>query len=199
MFIRLLALVLASQIVACSSPRDANEKNYIKAIEGYFSQRDDFPHCFFRYSFPIAGAGMQWRMRGLEKPLNLLTDLGLVHHESKEVGQRLATRKPVIQHQYTLTDEGKKYYIEDRGLCIGKPRLLGLQDVSKPYEERGKTMVRGEYLWTIDLPDWAMEKRFYDASSFSGELYYFKYEKLINNEPLTDYFTLGLGDDGWGL
>lgn len=201
-----ITCALCLTLPGCSDPKSANESNYRSAIEGYFEQRDDFPHCVFRYNLPLEGNERQIAMWGIKSQLDILTKLGLLEHQSTdlaakaaEFGRQLRYGDPKTMNHYQLTSSGQKYYIPERGICIGKAKLLELQEISKPYEERGRTQVRGEYLWTIELPDWAMQPEFHQADAFSGELYYFKYDQLLNNQPITDFFTLTLKDDGWGF
>lgn len=201
-----LALGAGIFLAACSSPKDANEDNYMAAIQEYFDGRDDFPHCVFRYNFPLEGNEQQLRINGLQKPLDILTELGLLNHKSEDLaakaakfGRKLGYGAAKTMNSYTLTEAGEQYYIPERGICIGRAKLLSLSEVSKPYEERGRTLVRGQYLWTIELPNWAMESKFYDSGAFSTDLYYLKYEKLLKEEPFSDFFTLTLKDEGWGF
>ncbi len=194
----LLTLVASTQLVlsGCADPTSASESNYRAAIEQYFSEREDFPHCFFSYEFPIQFANEHsLKFSGHQNRLKLLTDIGLISHEEKTVGERIG--RPIKAHVFNLTEMGKEYYHIPGGLCMGKAKLVDLQNISEPYEERGRTYVNGEYTWTIELPDWALEPRFYESKEFSTDLIYLRIEKLAAGELRDDYFTLMLGEQGW--
>lgn len=196
----LIAALLGSHIVVsgCSDPTSASTSNYRAVIEQHFEQREDFPHCFFNYSFPAEFVGeRQLAFSGVQNKLKLLHEIGLLDYRTKTIGEEYGNPKNI--HGFNVSEEGQQYFSEENGFCIGKPKLLDLQDVSKPYEERGKTYVRGTYTWTVELPDWAMEPRFYDSEEFSSRLIYIRFEKIAAGEPQDDYFTLTLNDDGWGI
>lgn len=179
---------------ACSDSQSPSISNYESVIKKSMEKEDDFPHCFFRYNFPIKQNGMQLKMSGLKSQLMLLSELGLVEHHMSGKQDKWNLRKSI--HDFKLTDKGNQYYIQDRGICIGKAVFVKVRDVSEPYEERGRTYVRGFYEWTVELPEWAMEPKFYDSEVFSG-MYYFKFKKLLKNENRETHFVLTLKDHGW--
>lgn len=195
-----LAIALCSSVSAlsaCSDPTSASESNYKLAIQKYFDSRDDFPHCFFNYTFPAEFKGKQLKFSGVESKLRLLHELGLLEYRSKTLGEDYGN--PVTYYGFNISEQGKAFFNEEQGFCIGKPKLLELKDISEPYEERGKTYVRGTYTWTVELPKWAMNEKFYKSKEFSTKLWYIKYNKLEKDEVREEYFTLTKNDDGWGF
>lgn len=195
----LLAILTGSlALSACSDPTSASESNYREAIQGYFDKRDDFPYCFFNYDFPAEFKGERQLARsGVKAELELLHTLGLLEFKTMTLGEQFGN--PTTYYGYNPSEEGNEYFSKENGFCIGEPKLLDLKDVSEPYEERGKTYVRGKYTWTIDLPDWAKQPEFYESKAFSKQLWFFKFEKIVNDEAREEYFTLVRNDDGWGL
>lgn len=182
-------------LFSCSDSRSPTISNYEAVIKKSVDEEDNFPHCFFRYNFPIAQNGLQLKMSGLKKKLILLSELGLVDYKANSTEDKYNLAKSL--HEFTLTTKGKKFYIKDRGICIGKAEFVKIKDVSEPYKERGKTYVRGTYEWTIDLPEWAMEPEFHSSKLFPVELYYFKFKKLLKDENRETHFILTLKDHGW--
>lgn len=200
MKIKLTSVLLAcssSLLLACSDQTAPSEKNYRAPIENYFATRDDFPHCFFNYQFPAEFNEQQLKFSGVANKLKLLHELGLLEFRSKTVGEQFG--KPKKYYGYNVSEQGRAYYSDEKGFCIGKAKLLDLKDVSKPYEERGKTYVRGTYTWTVELPDWALQSKFYQSKEFSSKLWYIKYKKILSDEHREDFFTLSLNEDGWGF
>lgn len=193
---RMIASVLISAlaIIGCSDPSSPSTANFEKVIQTHFEQNENFPHCFFRYNFPIQVSEIQLKMMGYKKELEFLKNTGIVDVKTREVTQGRRTHK---EFTFSVSNQGRDLYIQDRGLCMGKPKLTGLKDVSEPYQERGKTYVRGTYTWTIELPEWAMKPSFYDSGLFTPDIYYFKFNKLSKDEDREDYFVLTLNDKGW--
>lgn len=191
----LLALSASLSLSACSDPTSATESSYRIPIESYFESRDDYPHCFFNYSFPAEFDERQLKFSGVASKLQLLHEIGLLEYKSKTVGEDYG--HPRTYYGYNVSTLGESYFNKEKGFCIGKPKLVDIKDVSKPYEERGKTYVRGSYTWTIELPDWALEPKFYQSKEFSSDLWYIKYKKIVKGEHREDYFTLTLKDHGW--
>lgn len=183
-------------ISGCSDPSSPTKTNYQIAIKKHFETREDFPHCFFRYNFPIQVNSFQLKMQGISRELEFLAKEGLVTKSTQSSSARKQTREKFL---FELTDKGLKHFIPERGLCMGEPELTGIKDVSEPYEERGKTYVRGTYTWTVRLPGWAMKPEFLKSELFGADLYYFKLEKLEKGEDREDYFVLTLNDQGWQL
>lgn len=192
----LLLTISLGLATACSGPTAPTKSNYAKVIEAHLENHEYFPHCFFRYNLPIVQQEMQLKMGGLQKELAYLTKVGLLDESIKENTVRGRTTKI---YEYTVSEEGADYYIEDRGMCMGEPKFTGIADVSDPYEERGKTYVRGTYTWTIDMPEWSYDPEFYDSGIFGADVYYFKMKKIVAGEDREEYFVLTLNDDGWEL
>lgn len=187
--------MLVSGLFACSEPTSPTIGNYTQAIKSGIAAGDDFPSCIFNYNLPTQLNNTQLNRYEYGAQLKLLSQLGVVTHKVEEPKTR--QEKANGLHTFNLTELGKKYYIPDRGICIGKTKFIDVSDVSEPYQERGKTYVRGTYLWTIELPAWAKKEAFYQSDEFSTELIFFKYKKLMNDIPFEEYFVLSLGEEGW--
>lgn len=188
----------ATLLTGCGSdPSDPSKANLMAAIEAGYAENDNFPHCFFRYNLPIEGNGMQLLMSGPKAKLDALAELGLVTHEVEGPNTEFTQRQ--TQHRYALTEEGARYYEQDKGICIGKPRLLDISELSEPFEENGRTYITGTYHWTLDVPEWAKSPDFYDNDKLGPDRYYLKIDELIEEGQFDDYFRLTLGEEGWSL
>ena len=165
------------------------------ALEADFPESENFPHCIFRYNLPIEGNGQQLLMSGPKGKLDALVELGLVQHDVEGPNTQYTQRQ--TQHRYSLSSEGEKHYIPDRGICIGEAKLLDVVDISETFEEQGRTYVTGTYLWTVELPDWAKTPAFYDNDKLGPDRYYLKVEKLLEDGQFDDYFRMELTEDGW--
>ncbi|EJT83043.1 hypothetical protein PPS11_40880 [Pseudomonas putida S11] len=61
-----------------------------------------------------------------------------------------------IYYAYDLTDEGRKYYKADNGLCFGKAQVTAIEQFSEPSEVTGQKMSNVTYAYKITgLPAWA--------------------------------------------
>lgn len=135
MMMRIIIVALFAMFVgACSSPKDANEKNFSKAVQDYLTFRSGkfckgeywYPHTALVYPAPPK----------YEK-------LGLI----KKVGRL-----------YDLTDKGRKFYKEGKGLCFGVPVLVRIENFSVPQVANGQTISNVNYEYTLsDNPEWDFE------------------------------------------
>ena len=174
---------------ACSSPKDANEENFSKAIQDYLDQHyldlgDDY--CITFRIHPEYTARGDPRAKVFEK-------VGFVKlREIDTSGVGIDT--------YGLTDKGKKVFQEEQGFCLGKKILVRIINFSEPhYGDRTLSSVNYEYKHTV--PDWAVEvlKLGEDEDWTRFQHAYDKLHARVNSptNPIKEKGTLILTNNGW--
>ena len=162
-FFCLSALLLLT--VGCSSPKDANEKNFVRVINEYYQD-----HCldvtFYDAKFPKVV-----KSRYPEKQLQALVAVGLLSSRDT-TAQQMSLRgedSPVAAKIYELTSEGRKFYFQRdggvllgtvRGFCAGTfqvDKLIGFSAPAPAYNGVTISNVTVECS-PLTVHEWALDK-----------------------------------------
>ena len=204
---KLAIAVLMAFLAGCSSPKDANDKNFKAAIQGYLDVA--YPKCYFKQNLPIQldeGDLFMKRKYGNGNLLFALVDGGYISQKGVVKETRYTTGwgnakvKDNLQ-VFDLTEKGKPLYKqnlkvmdegEQNGFCFGKAKIKEIKQFSEPSEMLGAKISQVSYTYSIeDIPDWA---RLPKVQSASNDI-----KKAIESEttPLEGKATLVLTNNGW--
>ncbi|MCF7554045.1 hypothetical protein [Pseudomonas petrae] len=166
--IAILAIAVAF-IAGCSDPKKASEENFEKAAQAYLDTQ--YPKCFVLIAFPVQTEDFD--MSGRSKLLHALAGVGIVKETElsrKEIPKSLFSEARIdISYSYDLTEEGRKYYRDGvqklmngntvGGLCVGKAKIVKIDQFSEPGEMMGQKISRVTYSYQVtDLPNWAHDQ-----------------------------------------
>ena len=99
-----------------------------------------------------------------------------------------------IYYAYDLTDEGRKYYKADNGLCFGKAQVTAIEQFSEPSEVTGQKMSNVTYAYKITgLPAWAGDDGVKASIAELGKAV------ASNDAPLKETRAMVLTSQGWRL
>ncbi|GLO47477.1 hypothetical protein [Pseudomonas putida] len=194
MYRKILPLALLAPLAGCSNSEDTSEASFHKAAQAYLDTQ--YPHCFVISSFPTKT--QDFDLHGTNKALHALAQVGVVSEKEisrTEVPARLwQAARTDIYYAYDLTDEGRKYYKADNGLCFGKAQVTAIEQFSEPSEATGQKMSRVTYAYKITgLPAWAANEEVKASVAELGKA-------VASNEvPLKDTREMVLTSQGWRL
>ena len=201
---KLLILISALFLLACSDPKEANKENFIKAISAWKSIQKA---CFSLPSnFPIeiqkdSGEG---NGRNLTV-LNELASMGFLKKEDAMVQEKKFTftrvPKQVPGYRFTATEQAKDLIVEPekKGLfssteiCYGTYEINDVKLFSEPTEFMGETISRVTYLYSLGYAaEWAVtNKKLLENVSVLAK------DVASMNTPYEGKAVLVLTNEGW--
>ncbi|WP_087501645.1 hypothetical protein [Pseudomonas sp. SID14000] len=194
MYRKIVPLALLATLAGCSNSEDTSEASFHKAAQAYLDTQ--YPHCFVTSSFPTRT--QDFDVHGTNKALHALAQVGVVSEKEisrTEVPARLwSPARTDIYYAYDLTDEGRKYYKPDSGLCFGKAQVTAIEHFSEPSDATGQKVSRVTYAYKITgLPAWAGDD---GVKASIAEL-----DKAVasNDAPLKETREMLLTSQGWLL
>ncbi|KXK69144.1 hypothetical protein BC89_21230, partial [Pseudomonas monteilii] len=181
-------------LAGCSNSEETSEASFQKAAQAYLDTQ--YPHCFVISSFPTKT--QDFDLHGTNKALHALAQVGVVSEKEisrTEVPARLwQAARTDIYYAYDLTDEGRKYYKADNGLCFGKAQVTAIEQFSEPSEVTGQKMSNVTYAYKITgLPAWAGDDGVKASIAELGKAV------ASNDAPLKETRAMVLTSQGWRL
>ncbi len=194
MYRKIVPLALLATLAGCSNSEDISEASFQKAAQAYLDTQ--YPHCFVISSFPTRT--QDFDLHGTNKALHALAQVGVVSEKEisrTEVPARLwQAARTDIYYAYDLTDEGRKYYKADSGLCFGKAQVTAIEQFSEPSEVTGQKMSNVTYAYKITgLPAWAANEQVKASVAELGKAV------ASNDTPLKETRAMVLTSQGWRL
>lgn len=200
---KLVLLTIAVGLLAgCSDPKKASDENFQKAAQAYLDTQ--YPKCFLVTAFPVKT--LDFDVSGQNRVLHALAGVGIVKETElsrKDIPKTIfSPAQTDISYSYDLTDEGHKYYKDDArqlangnklgGICIGKAKVVRIDQFSEPGEMMGQKISRVTYSYQInDLPTWAHDQ---NVQAASNEL-----NAAVASEkaPIKETRAMILTNNGW--
>ncbi|AGA73729.1 hypothetical protein CXG50_25590 [Pseudomonas plecoglossicida] len=194
MYRKIVPLALLATLAGCSNSEETSEASFQKAAQAYLDTQ--YPHCFVISSFPTKT--QDFDLHGTNKALHALAQVGVVSEKEisrTEVPARLwQAARTDIYYAYDLTDEGRKYYKADNGLCFGKAQVTAIEQFSEPSEVTGQKMSNVTYAYKITgLPAWAGDDGVKASIAELGKAV------ASNDAPLKETRAMVLTSQGWRL
>ncbi|MFV7431154.1 MULTISPECIES: hypothetical protein [Pseudomonas] len=194
MYRKIVPLALLATLAGCSNSEETSEASFQKAAQAYLDTQ--YPHCFVISSFPTKT--QDFDLHGTNKALHALAQVGVVSEKEisrTEVPARLwQAARTDIYYAYDLTDEGRKYYKADNGLCFGKAQVTAIEQFSEPSEVTGQKMSNVTYAYKITgLPAWAGDEGVKASIAELGKAV------ASNEAPLKETRAMVLTSQGWRL
>ncbi|AHZ77617.1 MULTISPECIES: hypothetical protein [Pseudomonas] len=194
MYRKIVPLALLATLAGCSNSEETSEASFQKAAQAYLDTQ--YPHCFVVSSFPTRT--QDFDVHGTNKALHALAQVGVVSEKEisrTEVPARLwQAARTDIYYAYDLTDEGRKYYKADNGLCFGKAQVTAIEQFSEPSEVTGQKMSNVTYAYKITgLPAWAGDDGVKASIAELGKAV------ASNDAPLKETRAMVLTSQGWRL
>ncbi|KIC82259.1 hypothetical protein [Pseudomonas sp. C5pp] len=194
MYRKIVPLALLATLAGCSNSDETSEASFQKAAQAYLDTQ--YPHCFVISSFPTRT--QDFDVHGTNKALHALAQVGVVSEKEisrTEVPARLwQAARTDIYYAYDLTDEGRKYYKADNGLCFGKAQVTAIEQFSEPSEVTGQKMSNVTYAYKITgLPAWAGDDGVKASIAELGKAV------ASNDAPLKETRAMVLTSQGWRL
>ncbi|MNP22201.1 hypothetical protein D3C76_1148610 [compost metagenome] len=194
MYRKIVPLVLLATLAGCSNSEDTPEASFHKAAQAYLDTQ--YPHCFVISSFPTKT--LDFDLHGTNKALHALAQVGVVSEKEisrTEVPARLwQAARTDIYYAYDLTDEGRKYYKADSGLCFGKAQVTVIEQFSEPSEVTGQKVSHVTYAYKITgLPAWAGNEGVKASIAELGRAV------ASNDAPLKETRAMVMTSQGWQL
>lgn len=173
----------AVALSGCNDPKDASESNFKTAAQQYLDTT--YPECYFKVNFPVNQTRFVYDKSSgkanSDDALHLLAQKGLL--EEKELSRTHTDKRAFIEEhdaiesEFTLTEEGKKYYKSNvsknmftnkdvGGFCFGKAKVETITNFTEPSDAMGQKISRVNYTYTVtDIPEWAKSDDIIAASS----------------------------------
>jgi len=194
MYRKIVPLALLATLAGCSNSEETSEASFQKAAQAYLDTQ--YPRCFVISSFPTKT--QDFDLHGTNKALHALAQVGVVSEKEisrTEVPARLwQAARTDIYYAYDLTDEGRKYYKADNGLCFGKAQVTAIEQFSEPSEVTGQKMSNVTYAYKITgLPAWAGDEGVKASIAELGKAV------ASNEAPLKETRAMVLTSQGWRL
>ncbi|MFY1030754.1 hypothetical protein [Pseudomonas asiatica] len=194
MYRKIVPLALLATLAGCSNSEETSEASFQKAAQAYLDTQ--YPHCFVISSFPTKT--QDFDLHGTNKALHALAQVGVVSEKEisrTEVPARLwQAARTDIYYAYDLTDEGRKYYKADNGLCFGKAQVTAIEQFSEPSEVTGQKMSNVTYAYKITgLPAWVGDDGVKASIAELGKAV------ASNDAPLKETRAMVLTSQGWRL
>ncbi|AEJ13402.1 hypothetical protein ACI2OW_14625 [Pseudomonas shirazica] len=194
MYRKIVPLALLATLAGCSNSEETSEASFQKAAQAYLDTQ--YPHCFVISSFPTRT--QDFDVHSTNKALHALAQVGVVSEKEisrTEVPARLwQAARTDIYYAYDLTDEGRKYYKADNGLCFGKAQVTAIEQFSEPSEVTGQKMSNVTYAYKITgLPAWAGDDGVKASIAELGKAV------ASNDAPLKETRAMVLTSQGWRL
>lgn len=194
MYRKIVPLALFATLAGCSNSEDTSEASFQKAAQAYLDTQ--YPRCFVISSFPAKT--QDFDLHGTNKALHALARVGVVSEKEisrTEVPARLwQAERTDIYYAYELTDEGRRYYKADNGLCFGKAQVTAIEQFSKPSEVSGQKISNVTYAYKITgLPAWAGDEGVKASIAELGKAV------ASNDTPLKETRAMVLTSQGWRL
>lgn len=194
MYRKIVPLALFATLAGCSNSEDTSEASFQKAAQAYLDTQ--YPRCFVISSFPAKT--QDFDLHGTNKALHALARVGVVSEKEisrTEVPARLwQAARTDIYYAYELTDEGRRYYKADNGLCFGKAQVTAIEQFSKPSEVSGQKISNVTYAYKITgLPAWAGDEGVKASIAELGKAV------ASNDTPLKETRAMVLTSQGWRL
>lgn len=185
----------------CSDPKAANEKNFKIAIQENLDK--EYPKCYIKQaSFPAI------KNNSYEsKYYTALVAAGLLSlkEEPNEVNESIFSnkKKTVFLPTFNLTEEGKKFYKNDKeinsftgkitgGFCFGKATVKEVTEFTEPADAGGAKVSQVTFTYQVsDFPAWT---KLPEVSAAIAEL-----QKEVESEktPIKGRDMLVLTNNGW--
>ncbi|MGV5525787.1 hypothetical protein [Pseudomonas sp. XP1] len=194
MYRKIVPLALFATLAGCSNSEDTSEASFQKAAQAYLDTQ--YPRCFVISSFPAKT--QDFDLHGTNKALHALARVGVVSEKEisrTEVPARLwQAARTDIYYAYELTDEGRRYYKADNGLCFGKAQVTAIEQFSKPSEVTGQKISNVTYAYKITgLPAWAGDEGVKASIAELGKAV------ASNDTPLKETRAMVLTSQVWRL
>lgn len=194
MYRKIVPLALFATLAGCSNSEDTSEASFQKAAQAYLDTQ--YPRCFVISSFPAKT--QDFDLHGTNKALHALARVGVVSEKEisrTEVPARLwQAARTDIYYAYELTDEGRRYYKADNGLCFGKAQVTAIEQFSKPSEVTGQKISNVTYAYKITgLPAWAGDEGVKASIAELGKAV------ASNDTPLKETRAMVMTSQGWRL
>lgn len=176
-FASIVLVGIVSLVTGCSSFKQLNEKNFMNALNAYYSHHNE---CLFTntLTFPYETAIKDQSAAG-SKGMDALTASDLMkRQEAKLVGI----------NRYTLTPAGER---AGGRFCYGYREVTAVPTFTPPAAANGKQVTTVTYRYVMrDLPLWADTKEMRAAFPALA--------KSTSSDP-EDTATLELGINGWAI
>lgn len=166
--ISIIALVLAAT-EGCSNTTEANNTNFKKAINDYFDKSPACVHVFGAHNMPDTIEVSPYTQLTTTEYDNFAR-LGLLQVTEGEIQKSdfLRSSYKVKTKTYALTEEGKKYYGQDKiqrmgisnagTFCYGKRSVVAINNFSAPANMMGQTVSDVHFTYEIsDLAPWTKD------------------------------------------
>ncbi|MFF7065221.1 hypothetical protein [Pseudomonas sp. NPDC008258] len=194
MYRKIVPLALLATLAGCSGSEDTSKASFQKAAQAHLDTR--YPHCFINSAFPTKT--QDFDLQGTNKALHALARVGVVSEKEvsrTEVPARLwQPARTDIYYAYDLTDEGRKYYKADKGLCFGKAQVTAVEQFSEPSEATGQKTSNVTYAYKITgLPAWANDEGVKASIADLGKAV------ASNDTPFKETRAMVLTGQGWQL
>ncbi|MDJ0807575.1 MAG: hypothetical protein QNJ78_12165 [Gammaproteobacteria bacterium] len=181
---------LSILINACTNPQDASEENFTQAIQAYGDHlTEQGTYCIEKGPYPKTKS-IYLNLLDVNYSA-LLEKVGLLNKSGPSKG------KGPKSINYDLTEKGKKYFLEGKGFCLGKPKVVRIKNFTAPQSMRGQTVskVFYEYQYT-DIPEWVYE---ISEMTVSNNKAYTEIRDIAASvsEPINHEALLVLMNDGW--
>ncbi|MFJ4456637.1 hypothetical protein ACIP1G_22460 [Pseudomonas sp. NPDC089392] len=192
MYRKIVPLALLATLAGCSDNKDTREASFHKAAQAYLDSQ--YPHCFVATKFP--SKTQDFDLHGTNNALHALAQVGVVTEKEisrTEVPARLwQAARTDVYYAYELTDEGRKYYQADNGLCFGKAQVTAIEQFSEPSKATGQERANVTYAYKITgLPAWAADERVKASIAELGKAV------ASQDTPLKDTRAMVLTSQGW--
>jgi hypothetical protein len=200
--------IFTLMLAACSSPKDANNGNFEKAIDAHFAKDciniQPFVMAADGHSYPmtvslqqknafISQAQVDQDNANVTRPLDVLVQAGVL-----SVSDGTKKEKPMFGNGeitvptkvYTLTDTGKKAIVssDSTAMCVGHYKVDEVVRFTQPNNALGQTVSEVSFTVSpVDVPDW--------ANSADVQKVYGLGNKLAEHIKATR--TVVLASDGW--
>jgi hypothetical protein len=165
--ISVLASVLLLSVSACSNYKETSEENFKKVINKYIKA----PVCILNTEkFPIQDQVSPYNSN--TPTLEALANIGLLTaQKTEQPGQQLTT------YTYNLSEEGRKYFQPEKGLCYGMKEVTKINNYTEPTDTPQGKLSHVTYTSEVkDVPTWVHEVN-----------------KLTNSKPPTGIFNFSSG------
>lgn len=142
----LLSIALLSLASGCTSFKDASDKNFIGALNAYYSHHDE---CLFSNSvqFPYEASNSDKSIYGA-KAFDALAGSGLME---KQDGKLIGVNR------YTLTPAGQR---AAGNFCYGHREVTSIASFTPPVMENGMKTTTVTYHYQVkDVPVWAKTEK----------------------------------------
>lgn len=195
-------ILIALLMAGCSSPKDANEKNFKAAAQDFLNT--EYPNGYIVANFPYQTEGLSFN--NTPEILHELARLGLVAETEisrRDIPSSFGREARVdIVYEYDLTAEGNKFFKADftqsimgntlGAFAFGKATVAKIINFTEPASFMGYTVSEVTYTYTVsDIPAWAKDA---ELLNLNKQL---KQDVESSNTPVQRRDVFVLTDKGW--